>query len=282
MLARALVIWLGIALLAVLNGAFREAWIRPKFGERVATLASPLLLSAAILVAAWLSNGWIRPDTLSSSWSIGGVWITLTFAFEFLAGHYAFNNPWNKIVADYRVWDGRMWPMVPIVVAFAPAMAFVGMRPEHAIPFSISNAVAIGILAAAVFRPNLARWAIAAIFAYACVFNAQLALRDPGQYQGFADLAIVPFYRDFIVGPFKEHGRELLLAIAIGQGAIAIGMATPRLLWMGALGASVFLMSIAPLGVGAAFPFSVLVSMAAVCVWGQSRRSAAEPATPVP
>ena len=51
-------------------------------------------------------------------------WVALTLAFEFLAGHYLFHNPWDKLLADYDVWHGRIWPLVPIVTLLAPVIAY--------------------------------------------------------------------------------------------------------------------------------------------------------------
>jgi hypothetical protein len=268
MIVRALLVWLAVCVVAILNGGFREKVLKAKLGERPASVISPLLLSAFILISAWTTIGWIAPSSFGDAWAVGLLWTALTLAFEFLVGHYVFGNPWEKLLSDYRVDKGRVWVMVPIILAFAPALSFHGMRSQDVLPYFISNTIAVLTLAAAIWRPSIARWIIFAIFGYACIFNGQLALRQPEQYQGFADLAIVPFYRDFITGPFREHAREFLLAIAIGQGVTAAAMAIRPLLWIGALGVTVFLMCIAPLGVGSAFPFSVLVSLAAIVAVG--------------
>jgi len=51
-------------------------------------------------------------------------WVALTLAFEFLAGHYLFHNPWDKLLADYDVLHGRIWPLVLIVTLLAPVIAY--------------------------------------------------------------------------------------------------------------------------------------------------------------
>lgn len=268
MIVRALLVWLGICFLAIVNGGFREKVLKAKLGDTAAIVISPILLSAIILVGTWMTIGWIAPSTIGEAWSVGLLWTALTLAFEFLVGHYVFRNPWEKLFADYRVDRGRVWLMVPLILLFAPALSFHGIRAQDVVPYFISNAIAVITLGLAVWRPSIARWVIFAIFAYACVFNGQLALTHPEQYQGFAELAIVPLYREIIVGPFREHAREFLFIIAIGQGITALALAVRPLLWVGAVGATVFLMCIAPLGVGSAFPFSVWVSLAAIVTAG--------------
>ena len=42
----------------------------------------------------------------------GIMWVALTVAFEFLAGHYVFGNSWKRLTADYNVFRGRIWILV--------------------------------------------------------------------------------------------------------------------------------------------------------------------------
>jgi hypothetical protein len=123
MIGRAAIVWAGIAIIAVLNGGFREAVLIPRFGEPAGRALSTVLLSAAILVAAWLAIGWITPDAARDAWRIGALWLAMTIAFEFLAGHYLFRVPWNAIAADYNVFKGRIWVLVLATTLVAPAAA---------------------------------------------------------------------------------------------------------------------------------------------------------------
>ena len=78
------------------------------------------MLSVAILLLAWFTMRWIGPSSAVDAWAIGGVWVALTLAFEFLAGHYLFGNPWSQLLADYDVAHGRIWPLVLMTTALAP------------------------------------------------------------------------------------------------------------------------------------------------------------------
>lgn len=127
MVGRAFVVWLGIALLAIANGGFREAVLLPRLGETAARAISTLLLSAIILVVASMTIGWISARPQLDAWRIGTLWLALTIAFEFLAGHYLFRVPWHRILADYNIVNGRIWILVLIVTLLAPvAAAFRG------------------------------------------------------------------------------------------------------------------------------------------------------------
>lgn len=129
-----------------------------------------------------------------------------------------------------------------------------------------------------VTRPQVARWAIVALFAYAAIYNTWLGLTRPEEYQGFAELVLTPWYRDFIHGPLREHGSTIIPAIAAGQALSAILVALGgRCSWVGAIGVCVFLFAIVPLGVGSAVPISFLVSLAAIAAVGAITASCTEP-----
>ncbi|MDQ3171761.1 MAG: hypothetical protein M3Q55_16625 [Acidobacteriota bacterium] len=123
MIVRASLVWLGIAVLAVANGGFRDVVLLPRFGDSAARAMSTLMLSVVILVVATATIGWISPRPQLDAWRIGVLWLSLTIAFEFLAGHYLFRVPWDRILADYNILNGRIWIVVLIVTLLAPAVA---------------------------------------------------------------------------------------------------------------------------------------------------------------
>ncbi|MCA8941101.1 MAG: hypothetical protein KDB80_00960 [Planctomycetes bacterium] len=123
MLARAIAVWLALMLVAILNGFLREALLIPWLGERAAHVASTLILCSLILFVAWLSIRWIRPRSHGEAWTVGLTWLLLTLAFEFLAGHYVFGYPWQRLLADYDLSRGRIWPLVLVASFAAPALA---------------------------------------------------------------------------------------------------------------------------------------------------------------
>jgi hypothetical protein len=54
-IGRSLLIWLGILLLANINGALRELWLIPALGATPGRSLSPILLSALVFLVTWLS-----------------------------------------------------------------------------------------------------------------------------------------------------------------------------------------------------------------------------------
>ena len=134
MLARALVVWHLLLGLAVVNGAIREAWILPRAGDATAHAISTVMLCALVQLQSWLTIGWIRPLTARDAWTIGGLWVSLTVAFEFLAGHFLFGNPWSRLLEDYNILRGRVWVLVLLTTAVAPWVAARRIRSRAVVP----------------------------------------------------------------------------------------------------------------------------------------------------
>lgn len=124
MIIRALFIWLSFVVLAVLNGALREKVLVPQLGDSTGHVWSTIILCVLILGVTWVALPWLRPASLGDAWLIGALWLTLTLAFEFLAGHYLFHTPWEKLLAAYNVARGEIWILVLLVTFLAPALAF--------------------------------------------------------------------------------------------------------------------------------------------------------------
>ena len=134
---------------------------------------------------------------------------------------------------------------------------------EFLIPYIISQVVSIIILIVAWKKTSWARVLFALLFFWASGTNMYIGITKPDTYQLYADLAI-PVYRDFINGWFSHSNHIVIPLIAVGQFLIASGMLLKGW-WVKAacVGTIIFLLSIAPLMVGSAFPFSITVSVAA-------------------
>jgi hypothetical protein len=134
------------------------------------------------------------------------------------------------------------------------------------IPYIISNIVALVLLFVAYKNTSIARLLFLLLFAWACWLNFSTAYQQPEIYLIYAKGSL-PIYSDFINGSFKSHIKEYVSVIAFGQGLIALGMLLNRL-WviLACVGSILFLLAIAPLGLNAAFPFSLIVSAAAIMI----------------
>lgn len=107
-LSRALAAWLLLLAVAIINGGLRPALITPRIGDTAGRAVSTIMLGALIMIIALLTIRWIAPRTRSDALMVGITWIVLTFAFEFLAGHYLFASPWQTLLEDYDLSAGRI------------------------------------------------------------------------------------------------------------------------------------------------------------------------------
>ncbi len=147
---------------------------------------------------------------------------------------------------------------------YIPNLIVYDMRGNIFSPAALlSNAIALLLLVLAIKRPVTARTLISILFIGAACFNGYTAIAHPGVYLEFAAFAALPAYETFIRGPFSQHITAYILAIAIAQLLIGIGIAGRKALSGAALaGAIIFLIAIAPLGAGSAFPCSIVLAAA--------------------
>lgn len=131
------------------------------------------------------------------------------------------------------------------------------------IAYGFSNLAALLILWAAFRRPKLARLALVLLFGWAAWINYSTVRETPDLYLNYSRYAI-KWYDLFIEGWFRQHITFAVTCIAVGQALISLGMLY-RGVWVNiaCVGVIVFLLAIAPLGFGAAFPFSLIVAFAA-------------------
>lgn len=129
---RWLLAWLGMLPLAILNGAARDLIYRDLLGVSLAQQVSSL--SAALLFGIYIywAMRWLQPETARRALIGGLFWLSLTVSFEFLFGHFLADQPWDALWANYRIWDGRLWPLLLLWIAIAPLL--LGRRQKRSPP----------------------------------------------------------------------------------------------------------------------------------------------------
>jgi hypothetical protein len=127
----ALAVWLLLFVVAFSLGAVRELLIAPAIGEPSAHVVGTLAFVAVLLGITVALVRRIRPRcSLTDLWLVGLLWLALTLAFEFLFFHYAAGKPWEVLLADYNVLQGRIWVLVPLTELFGPPVIGWLMRPS--------------------------------------------------------------------------------------------------------------------------------------------------------
>lgn len=138
-------------------------------------------------------------------------------------------------------------------------------NPTFLTLFIISNIVSLIMLLAAWKTPRIARILFFFLFAWAAYTNWTFAREKPVVYVEYADLTMLKSYERFIRGWFSNHILLVVSIIAICQFLVAISlMLQGSILKIGATGAVIFLVAISPLGLGAAFPATLIMALAIV------------------
>lgn len=116
--------WLGMVILAILNGALRvntySAHMDELSAHQLSTLTALLVFSLYIRIL----TGIFRLETGRQALMIGGIWLLLTTGFEFIFGHYVMGHDWRRLFHDYNLLQGRIWILVLIWTFLAPYLCF--------------------------------------------------------------------------------------------------------------------------------------------------------------
>jgi len=65
----------------------------------------------------------IKVKEVKTLLEIGIFWVVITIIFEFAFGHYVMGHPWQKLFADYNLFNGRLWVLVLINNIAAPVIS---------------------------------------------------------------------------------------------------------------------------------------------------------------
>lgn len=116
--------WLIFLLLAIINAIIRESLYKPFLGDLLAHQLSSVIF---IFIVLFLTYAFLRIGKLelnnTEAFLMGIAWLIATILFEFIAGHYIFGNPWERLFADYNLLEGRIWSLVLLTIFIAPYAA---------------------------------------------------------------------------------------------------------------------------------------------------------------
>lgn len=136
--------------------------------------------------------------------------------------------------------------------------------PEHWIPYIVTNIAAILLIIVCCKWPKIGKVAWGIIFILAGIFNIFMVNKDPQVYLSYRDNA-VEFYKFFIDGVFNSFTTFIVSLIGAAQILVGIFLFLKKKLFLfGILGGIVFLVAIAPLGIGSAFPSTLLMAVSLV------------------
>lgn len=117
--------WIGLMILAILNGTLREKAYGPFMTELTAHQVSTVICILVFSAYLWFLSGAVRLESSAYAISIGAIWLMMTLAFEFGFGHYVMGHPWERLIQDYNLMRGRIWILIPAWTASAPWIFFL-------------------------------------------------------------------------------------------------------------------------------------------------------------
>lgn len=123
---QAVVVWMLIIPLAVLNGGLRDRVIAERFGEGFARPLSAILLAACIVAMAWLLLPRIKGTRTRDYFGYGVVWFILTNTFD-LIGVVSSGGTVQDYFAMFDMRTGEWWALVVLSALLAP-ISLVGRR----------------------------------------------------------------------------------------------------------------------------------------------------------
>lgn len=112
--------WVGLVILAIVNGTVRVKGYGPFMSELAAHQVSTAIGTCLFACYIWFLTGIIKIPSSRKAWVVGVTWLFMTVVFEFLFGHYVAGHPWTKLFEDYNILQGKVWILVLLWTTIAP------------------------------------------------------------------------------------------------------------------------------------------------------------------
>lgn len=114
--------WLGMMVLAIVNGAVRERWMAPRMSALAAHQCSTLLLLTMLFLYARLLFIHVPLTSAGQAVAVGSSWLLLTLAFEFGVGRLVGKRSWRALLDEYNLLAGRLWLLIPLWLVLFPLL----------------------------------------------------------------------------------------------------------------------------------------------------------------
>lgn len=112
--------WFVFPFVGILNGVLREATYKNLVGDlpahQISTVTGIIFFG---IIFYFIFKKW-KIESVKNAILIGVIWLGLTILFEFGFGHYVMGNPWEKLLQDYNIAEGRVWSLFLVWITIAP------------------------------------------------------------------------------------------------------------------------------------------------------------------
>ncbi|MBS3807605.1 MAG: hypothetical protein KGY60_08895 [Bacteroidales bacterium] len=144
---------------------------------------------------------------------------------------------------------------------------------EYMLPVILANLVALVLALSSYNFPRFMRFIWGLIFIIAGIVNLINVYNEPGIYVDAYGPPAIDCYQEIIYGAFSGRPAVYVTLIAAGQ-ILTGGLIWSGRFWyyLGLTGGIIFLLAIAPLGVGSAFPATVIMATGLMVMMRKRRR----------
>jgi len=122
-LRKAVIVWIGMLFLAMLNGIARDMLLTPAFGISIAQPTSGIILCVLIFIVSYYSLAFIGATRVRGFLSVGLFWVCLTLVFEYLFAHYLLGMSWRQVNQIFNIQQGNLFSLALLVTAIGPLLA---------------------------------------------------------------------------------------------------------------------------------------------------------------
>lgn len=112
--------WFAFPFVGIMNGVLRETTYKKFVGDLPAHQISTVTGIFFFGIIFYLIFRKWKIESAKHAILIGLIWLGLTILFEFGFGHYIMGNPWEKLLHDYNLAEGRFWSLFLFWVLIAP------------------------------------------------------------------------------------------------------------------------------------------------------------------
>jgi len=120
---KGLLMWLLFAFVAILSGILRERFLTPAIGSHKAHQLGTLFVIVVIFILIYsLMGNDLADSSKGQSWMLGIIWFFMTICFEFLFGYYVIGHSWEHLLADYNIFNGKLWGIFLLSLALLPRL----------------------------------------------------------------------------------------------------------------------------------------------------------------
>jgi len=112
--------WCAFPFVAIFNAILREFIYKKPLGDLAAHQISTVTGIIIFAVVFYLIFKKWKIESVKHAILIGLIWLGLTILFEFGFGHYIMGNPWQKLLSDYNLAEGRVWSLFLVWITTAP------------------------------------------------------------------------------------------------------------------------------------------------------------------